>query len=377
VKIIGLCMIVKNEAGVILRCLDSVRPLVDYVLVEDTGSTDGTQEIIRNWLKRESISGEVFDEPWRDFAHNRSVALARLRKNKAIDYAFVMDADDELVFCDAFDPQKIKEQLVKDCYEIEIRRFDISYQRPQLCSNRLHFQYFGVLHEVMVGPKAGYSTGKLEELYIDASGEGARSADPEKYRKDVQVLERALKRERDPWLRSRYTFYLAQSYWDCGERVKAIEAYSQRVKQGYWKEEIYWSYYQIGRLRFELGESLEKVLPCYQAAFRVAPDRAEPMCYAARWCREAERFAEGYEFAKSALGKPQPPYALFVEPWVYQYGLLDEYAVNAYWIGRYEECLAACEQLLVEDKIPEDMRGRIEANANFAREKLKASALSD
>jgi glycosyltransferase involved in cell wall biosynthesis len=64
-KTIGLCMIVKNEAGVILRCLESARSLVDYALVEDTGSSDGTQEIIRDYLRRENLPGEVFDAPAR------------------------------------------------------------------------------------------------------------------------------------------------------------------------------------------------------------------------------------------------------------------------------------------------------------------------
>src|SRR5262249_24987812 len=79
VKSIGLCMIVKNESKLILRCLESVRPIVDYVLIEDTGSTDGTQTIIREWLARVGLQGEVYNEPWRDFAHNRSSVLKRLR----------------------------------------------------------------------------------------------------------------------------------------------------------------------------------------------------------------------------------------------------------------------------------------------------------
>ncbi|MCA3798466.1 MAG: glycosyltransferase, partial [Burkholderia sp.] len=74
-------MIVKNEAAVIVRCLDSVRPMIDYVLIEDTGSTDGTQDIIRQWLDSNGLTGEVIDEPWRDFAYNRSHALACLRRN--------------------------------------------------------------------------------------------------------------------------------------------------------------------------------------------------------------------------------------------------------------------------------------------------------
>ena len=49
-KSIGLCLIAKNEAHVITRCIDSARPLVDFVLVVDTGSTDDTPRIVREYL---------------------------------------------------------------------------------------------------------------------------------------------------------------------------------------------------------------------------------------------------------------------------------------------------------------------------------------
>jgi glycosyltransferase involved in cell wall biosynthesis len=84
----------KKEAEVILRCLESARPVVNCVLIEDTGSTDGTQKIIREWLDGVGLPSEVNDEPWQDFAYNRSHALARLRKNKDVDFALILDADD-------------------------------------------------------------------------------------------------------------------------------------------------------------------------------------------------------------------------------------------------------------------------------------------
>src|SRR5437762_3199729 len=99
-KTIGLCMIVKDEAQVILRCLKSVRPLIDYALIVDTGSTDGTQAIVKKYLAEQRVPGEVIEEPWKDFATNRSSALAKLRARAEIDYALVMDADDTLVFAD-------------------------------------------------------------------------------------------------------------------------------------------------------------------------------------------------------------------------------------------------------------------------------------
>ena len=144
-RTIGLCMIVKNESKVILRCLESVRSLVDYVLIEDTGSTDGTQAIIREWLDRVGLSGEVYDEPWRDFAYNRSHALAKLRKKRDIDYTLIIDADDVLVFDEGFDPMAFKKSLSQDLYHVRIKQGIIWHSRPQICSNRREFRYRGVL----------------------------------------------------------------------------------------------------------------------------------------------------------------------------------------------------------------------------------------
>ena len=107
-KTVGLCMIVKNESQVILRCLRNVRPLIDYALIVDTGSTDGTQEIVKEYLSGTGLPGAVIEQPWRDFAHNRSFALAKLRERADIDYALVTDADDILVFADDFDAPTFK-----------------------------------------------------------------------------------------------------------------------------------------------------------------------------------------------------------------------------------------------------------------------------
>jgi len=66
-------MIVKDEAHVIRRCLESVRPLIDYALIVDTGSTDATQLIVKDYFAATNLPGAVVAEPWPDFAYNRSL----------------------------------------------------------------------------------------------------------------------------------------------------------------------------------------------------------------------------------------------------------------------------------------------------------------
>src|SRR5258708_9713159 len=91
-RTICLNMIVKNEAPVIRRCLDSVRPLIDHWVIVDTGSTDGTRDIIRDCLR--DVPGELHERPWKNFAHNRNEALALARGHG--DYVFLIDADEVL-----------------------------------------------------------------------------------------------------------------------------------------------------------------------------------------------------------------------------------------------------------------------------------------
>ncbi|MFI1352955.1 glycosyltransferase [Streptomyces sp. NPDC020898] len=82
-------MIVKNESRVIERCLSSVRHLIDHWVICDTGSTDGTQDLIRRTL--DGIPGELHEEPWVDFGHNRTGNIQRAL-GKA-DYLLTLDAD--------------------------------------------------------------------------------------------------------------------------------------------------------------------------------------------------------------------------------------------------------------------------------------------
>lgn len=363
---ICLSMIVKNEAPVICRCLDSVKPLISHWVIMDTGSTDGTQDIIRRHM--DGIPGTLYERPWKDFAYNRSEALRLARPHG--DYSLIIDADDALEIPQGFQMPP----LLSDCYVLNITDGSIAYGRKQIVSNRLNWFYRGVLHEFLEsdGP---HSTGHLP-IVMRRNHDGARRRDPNTYRRDAEVLERALATETDAMLRSRYTFYLAQSYRDCKEPEKALLRYLERSKLGGWQEEVFVSLYQAGLLKEQLGHDDAEVIAAYEDATAAAPWRAEADHAASRLCRVRSRFGTGYAIAKRSIGKPVPAGGLFVAPWIYEYALWDEFAVLAYWCGHYEESLDACINALGSGKLPSAEAQRVAANARFAIEQIRQHAPS-
>ena len=85
-------MIVGDDASVIARCLASVRPLIAYWIIADTGATDETPAIVRKML--DGIPGELHRRPWINFAHNRNEALDLARPHG--DYTLIIDAAEKL-----------------------------------------------------------------------------------------------------------------------------------------------------------------------------------------------------------------------------------------------------------------------------------------
>ena len=201
--------------------------------------------------------------------------------------------------------------------------------------------------------------------------DGARSADPEKYNKDAMKFEEALASGKvDEKDFHRYHFYLAQSYRDSQQWQKALDAYMKRAELGGWNEEVFYSLYQAGRIMEILEKPVDNIIQLYFRAYQTAPWRAESLWGAARLCRAFSRFDQGYRFAKQGLKIRYPEGALFVGQGVYDWALLDEFSIAAFWTGNYRESRITSIQMLKDGKFPPDQKDRIEANLKFANDAI-------
>ena len=369
----GIClnMIVKNESRVIERLLRSVRPVIDYFVIVDTGSSDDTLERIAEFGLANGLPGEIHQRGWVDFGHNRQQALELAVQADVADWVLLIDADEELAF--KHNNVSLFENLTPGVtYQIDKHHGQMHYALNNLIDVRhSRWQWRAPVHEYLACLSGGGPRQRLEDAWIIYHvGQGARSqgvTPREKFLRDAAVLEQAL--ATDP-TDIRNTFYLAQSWRDAHEPQKAFDTYAQRVAMGGWAEETYVAQCEKAALSITLQHDHASIVAEHLHAWRLRPSRAEALWQLARYCRSKRMFADGYLFANTGKDIPLPGDVLFVKKSVYEWQLLDEFSICAYWLGHYQACADAARQLLAGQKPPPAHQARIEANLAFALGKL-------
>jgi tetratricopeptide (TPR) repeat protein len=178
-----------------------------------------------------------------------------------------------------------------------------------------------------------------------------RTKEPlKKYERVAGILEKDY--EENPNNR-RTVFYLAQSYRDSLQREKSLTFYQKRAGMGGWAEEVWYSKYQIGRLKEMLGHDARDILDAYLAAYLYRPHRAEPLTAAASVCRRTRQHALAFMHAATAIQIPDPENdRLFVDWWTYAWRSWDEYAMACWNLKWMDKAIWANYQILLHP--PED-----------------------
>ena len=370
---ICLNMIVKNEVAVLPRLFRSVKDYVDYYVIVDTGSTDDTIALVKREMSAYGIDGEVHEREWVNFGTNRQQALELALQADKSDWLLFIDADEELGVSDPLFYEKLEPGV---SYELEKHHSGMRYAVPNLVNIRATvWRWEGPVHNYLERVEGSQRRRLLKDVWIIYhTGEGAKShglTPEQKFLRDANLLLEYLK---DHPNSARSHYYLGQSYKDAGHFEEAYEAYKKRTSMKGWVEEDFMAQLEVGKMAVRLGKPEEVVLRELLAAFEIRPTRVEPLYELAHYFRVRKMYGKAFAFALAGIQISRPDDRLYVAQDVYDWRLLDELGVAAYWVAEYAACKAACEAVLqrVEEglDVPEADVRRIRQNLAFSEDKL-------
>ncbi len=358
-----LNMIVKNEAHIILETLECASKYIDYYVINDTGSTDNTIEVIKTFFDSKGIKGEIISHEFRTckchsgkykkysffhFGWNRTFSMQQCAGKS--EYIWIIDADDLVVGDMDFT------NLTSDCYMVTIGT-GFTYQRGQIFKNdpSYNWRYEGALHEYPTCDKKDHSKSLLPGNYhIDSRRLGDRSKLDDKYSRDAKVFEEVLLEEPE---NERSMFYCAQSYYDAQDFTNSLKWYKKRIEKGGWFEETFFAYFKVAQCMEEMMKRYStftwtEVEKAYLAAYNYCNVRSEPLYYIAKHYREIGDFVNGYKYAKQAARIPYPERAvLFIFKNIYTYKARDELSRCALGLNKYHESYNIAKYILENGSI--------------------------
>ena len=367
---VALTLIMKNEAELIESCIESAMPFVDAVVILDTGSTDDS--VARARKKIGEFPGTVVEQSWRGFAQSRNEALEVAHTYS--DYALMIDADSKLVASSGYSKSSLCKQLVEPAHRLHIIHGSTKYSRPQITHRDSGARYRGVLHEFVAFPSANPQIPIIDGFVIQNNeiGKSHRNQNSRKYFDDAITLRKALEGDVED-LAPRYTFYLAQSYLHAGMPTLALENYEKRLQMGGWPEELYISALSKAQIMETLNFPSEEIIAAYLHANEYSAHRAESLCFLARYARGNRLWNLAYRCATWGLEIPEPRDSLFTNVSVYQWRLRYELSISSWYLGKFEQGLQLCEELLKSDYLNNGDRKATQGNLDLYRKKLNVN----
>ncbi len=228
---LSVCMMVKNEEKLLRQCLESIKDVASEIIIVDTGSTDRTMDIAREF------GAKIYEHPWqKDFS---------LHRNQSISYAtgdwiLQIDADEELAQESRVEllklilnaPEEINGYavLIQDYFRDGRKNFVFNF--PRVFRNGVGVRYIGIVHnQVDIPPKVEFSSVQLNHYGYDLD----RKTMLRKYKRSVGLL-RKMARENPEQAEAWY--YLTNAYSQYHRHKKCVQAAQKTIEVARQKDDV-------------------------------------------------------------------------------------------------------------------------------------------
>tara|TARA_Y100000310_G_scaffold345753_1_gene469283 strand:+ start:1963 stop:3189 length:1227 start_codon:yes stop_codon:yes gene_type:complete len=237
-------MIVKNEENSILSTLESVKNLINEIILVDTGSADTTKEIVKNFSDKNKITSKIIDFKWdNNFSNARNESL----KHATSKWILILDADEKI---DELGVTQIKELIEKDfdafllpqknyTNNTSITGFvhskDKSINYPgfyvsmicRLFRNNKNYKFSGEVHE-LVEDSIKKNNGKLVGSEISIHHFGNTNPDNVKKKKEYYLKLAKIKTRNSPSARSFFELGILEK--ENNNFPEAIETFKKSIE---------------------------------------------------------------------------------------------------------------------------------------------------
>lgn len=224
-KIVMIAMF-KNEAPVLRRMLDSTLGYCDYYVMQNNGSTDGSDEIAKQFLADNNLAGEVYicEQGWKGFGWNRDHLIQYCQaQDHGCDWILKMDCDEVLEVDEDFDWSPLDDHSIH-AFHIPAVSGSTIYYRAWMWNTRMHWSFrHDPAHEVIycTDPTIGENFQRYnlpDKIRQVGFNEGQSWSVPTKFVSDSLILEEKLIREQTMLSDPYHFWYIGKSYadaWPC------------------------------------------------------------------------------------------------------------------------------------------------------------------
>lgn len=359
---IAMISMFRNESASIRRMLDSCVPHIDYWVLQDNGSTDGTADIVKQWHTDTGIPGHLYSvaEGWKGFGWNRDHLITTCQSlDHGCDWILKMDCDETLAVRDDFDWQILSDISVQ-AWNVPVVANSYVYFRSWLYNARLPWRFnHDPCHETVYcdleGIKENYSTRDLPMSFHHVwHPDGQSWGVPTKFVSDSLILEEKLIREGTMLANDYHFFYVGKSYHDsldcsafplgddhrreyCRRTIFYLTQYINRCDANQINEMCYQAHIYIGGA-FERLDETQSAEIMYRRAEPYAPERNDHLWALAQIYRRQKKYddllAVSSRMMESERVCPFPTRRFFIDRNIYhdtgeQVKNLHDFAINA------------------------------------------------